>query len=64
MSDDRWGPDEKAAHEAAKLIPIPPRVDPCRKYVDRLSGLRVTGDEIAAFAAEFAKKFGIKVRKK
>jgi hypothetical protein len=36
MSDERFTEEERAAHEAAKRIPIrqaPPPV-PCRKYVD------------------------------
>lgn len=56
MSDDRWTEEQKAAHEAAKLIPIPPpprRTEPCRKYVDVPP---VSADEIEEFMKELEKK--------
>jgi hypothetical protein len=54
MSDDRWTEEEKAAHEAAKRIPIrqaPPPV-PCRKYADN----PVTAEEVDEFLKELEKE--------
>ena len=45
MSDDRWTPEEKAAHEAAKRVPIP-KVTPCRRYVEKPA---VTAEEVEEF---------------
>lgn len=55
MSDDRWTEEQKAAHEAAKRIPIrkaPPAV-PCRQYVDKPT---VTAEEIERFMKKLEKK--------
>jgi hypothetical protein len=54
MSDDRWSDEEKAAHEAAKRIPIrqAPPVLPCRKYIDN----PVTAEEVEEFLKELEGK--------
>jgi hypothetical protein len=52
VSDDRWTDEEKAAHEAAKLIPIP-KPAPCRRYVEQPA---VSAEEVEEFLKELESK--------
>ncbi len=53
MSDERFTPEEQAAHEAAKRVPIhkAPPVLPCRRHIDN----PVTAEELEAFVKELEK---------
>ena len=53
MSDERWLPEEKAAHEAAKRVPIhkAPPLLPCRRHIDN----PVTAEEVEEFMKELEK---------
>ena len=55
MSDERWTPEEQAAHEAAKLLSIP-KAEPRRRFVPHPGGRYVSAEEMAEFMKELEKE--------